>query len=194
VLVTKEQRKAIFAQAKKNRTTVSKLVRTAGRTVARARPYMRKVSKTVALAVLAKIKAGKSSVQGEARRLGVYHATLRKEMRAAIGSKAYDKMVLRGRKPSIKSKPASRAAPPVIAPKPARRRAPSVTRIRRRTRYQSAGVVLAFSQVEEEFRCGRCGSDHLKPGTDGSGGGVLWCLCGWTRAIPRVRPTATTVV
>lgn len=29
VLVTKEQRKAIFAQAKKDKTTVSKLVRTA---------------------------------------------------------------------------------------------------------------------------------------------------------------------
>jgi hypothetical protein len=56
------------------------------------------VSKKEALSIIEKIRAGKASVKGEARRLGVYHATLRKEMRAAIGSEQYDKLVLRGRR------------------------------------------------------------------------------------------------
>jgi hypothetical protein len=156
--------------------------------------HERKVSKSVALAVFAKIKAGKSSIMAEARRLGCYHATLRKEIRAAVGSKEYAKQAIRGTrprrrkssKPLTKSKPASREPSPETAEQRYRReyrkRTPRVT------------TVPTFSHVEGEFRCGRCGGDHLKTGTDGNGGGMLWCVCGWTRAIPRVRATATVVL
>jgi hypothetical protein len=54
---------------------------------------LRVVSNREALSIIAKLRAGKSSIMAEARRLGVYHATLRKEIRAALGSeKEYAKL------------------------------------------------------------------------------------------------------
>jgi formylmethanofuran dehydrogenase subunit E len=153
-----------------------------------SKPRERKVSKSVALAVIQKLKAGKATVHGEARRLGVYHATLRKELRAAIGSKQYDKLFSRERKAPTKKEPPKRKARPPRSDTP--------ERVHRRELYRSKPyrkTVPTFSQVAGEFRCGRCGSDHLKAGTNGNGGGTLWCSCGWTRAIPRVRATAAAV-
>lgn len=49
-----------------------------------------KVSAREALSIYNKIKAGQATVAGEARRLGCFHATLRKALRKAVGSKEYD--------------------------------------------------------------------------------------------------------
>jgi hypothetical protein len=154
----------------------------------------RVVSKKEALVVLAKLRAGTSSVTVEAQRLGVYHATLRKEIRAAIGAKQYDKLALnrkRKGRPTATTPAASTARRKLYAKKSASRPVPSLaapSTSRRRSRYHSA-TVSTFSHVAGDFNCGRCGSDQLKAGTDGNGGGVLWCSCGWTRPIVRVRAT-----
>jgi hypothetical protein len=178
----------------------------AGKSLDSHKGHERKVSKTVALAVIAKLKAGKSSVMAEARRLGVYHATLRKEMRAAVGSKLFERLMRAKtgrRKPRLypatstgpkhasqpKPRPASRPAPSVTTP-PASMPAERYPSGRKRYPKQTPPT---FSHVAGDFYCGRCGSDHLKTGTDGNGGGILWCVCGWTRAIPRVRATAATL-
>ena len=54
--------------------------------------HERAVSKKEALSIIAKLRAGKSSVMTEARRIGCYHATVRKALRAALGSKEYAKL------------------------------------------------------------------------------------------------------
>jgi len=55
-----------------------------------------KITTREALLIAENIRAGRATVLGEARRLGVYHATLRKSLRLAVGRKQYDK--LHGRK------------------------------------------------------------------------------------------------
>jgi hypothetical protein len=64
----------------------------AGNTVGIHKGHERTVSKKEALSIIAKLRAGKSSVMAEARRLGCYHATIRKELRATLGSKEYAKL------------------------------------------------------------------------------------------------------
>jgi hypothetical protein len=205
------------------------------------RGHERKVSKSVALAVIVKLKSGKTSVHREALRLGVYHATLRKEMRAAVGSKQYDKLLLRRKglpapalsksrvlsviakikagKSSINTerqrlrvgegrlrnliratmgsieyaKLVERKRKMVTKPKaatPAPMEADRFPSGRKRSPKQTPPT---FSQVAGDFCCGQCGSPRVKAGTDGIGQAVLWCVCGWIRAIPRVRATAATV-
>lgn len=51
------------------------------------------VSDKEVLSVIEKLKSGKSSVMAEARRLGCYHATLRKALRAQLGSKRFDALM-----------------------------------------------------------------------------------------------------
>lgn len=85
------------------------------------------VSEQEALSIIAKLKAGKSSgVMAEARRLGCYHATLRKAMRAAVGSKEYAELALadksrhRKRSPRAKIPPRRQSKPVPQPPKPKR--------------------------------------------------------------------------
>lgn len=89
-----------------------------------AKPRERAVSEKEALSVIEKIKADKSTVMAEARRLGCYHATLRKALRAAIGESAYAKLmsgkkaakkapVKKAAKKPAKKAPKSRELPPV---------------------------------------------------------------------------------
>lgn len=136
------------------------------------------VSDKDAREIIARLKAGKSSLKDEAQRIGCYHATVRRSLRAVLGSKNYAKLLGRttGKKSTPKPK-AARSPAPVTSD-----RSPSG-----RKRYPKTAPT--FGHVAGDFCCGRCGSDHLKPGTDGNGGGVLWCACGWSRAIPRVRVT-----
>jgi hypothetical protein len=135
----------------------------------------RVVTKSVALAVAAKVRAAKGTIMGEARRLGVYHATLRKAVRDAIGSAEYDKLVLRGRTTWIGRATTKRREP----------KAPRLTQAPARCNPNRAAPT--FAHVEGEFRCGQCGDPQPKAGTDGNGQGILYCSCGWTQPIPRLR-------
>lgn len=133
----------------------------------------RKVTKREALSIIAKIRAGRSTIAEETRRLGVNYETVRSAMRDAIGSEQYAKLAIPRSRPGMGSKLTSPTKPS-----------------RKETPYSSHRKVATFSHVEDDFSCGRCGTPQLKAGTDGNGGGILWCSCGWSRAIPRVRATA----
>jgi hypothetical protein len=138
-----------------------------------------KISEAVARKVIAKLRAGKTSVSGEAVRLGVYHATLRKAMRAILGDKEFTRIVVRGRRAELRKPKA-----PVQKP---RRRPEAVKKKAADKPYMSAP---SFSHVEGEWNCGRCGSEQIQSGTNGIGGAVLWCSCGWSAPIPRVQASA----
>jgi hypothetical protein len=108
-----------------------------------------KISDKVARAVIEKVKAGKSSVMVEARRLGVYHATLRKAMRAAVGAKAHAKVTGRRCKRVTSTGP-----------------------------QQGRAHTTPLPVVDDPTRCRRCG-EVLRYGTDGTGFVTAWCVCGW---------------
>lgn len=84
------------------------------------RPFGQAVTEREALSVIAKLKQGKSSVMEQARLLGVYHATLRKAMRAAIGSKHFDAMQFpkRGKRKQRRRSKSVAASARVVAASP----------------------------------------------------------------------------
>lgn len=77
-----------------------------------SKPRERAVSEKEAQSIFEKLKADKSTVMAEARRLGCYHATLRKSIRAAVGEAAYAKVMngKRGKKGATKSTPKRKPA------------------------------------------------------------------------------------
>lgn len=94
----------------------------------------RAVSEKEAFSVIEKLKSGKSSVMAEARRLGCYHATLRKALRAAVGEAAYTKLMNgkkgatpAAKKPAAKKKVAAKKKPTAPRKRAAKPVAPAAT-------------------------------------------------------------------
>ncbi len=112
-----QQPVAHAAQPRGEKRTMSTTKKVAGKANGKkdSKTRERAVSEKEALSVIEKLKAGKSSVMAEARRLGCYHATLRKALRAAIGEKAYDKLMAtkkeQGRKAAPKKAAGKKTAP-----------------------------------------------------------------------------------
>lgn len=131
------------------------------------------VSEKEALRVVANIKAGKGTVMGEARRLGVYHATLRKALRAAIGEKAFGTLM------------GGRAGKPGRGVKPPPSR-PTQSMLARRAVHSPRPEVLPPPPTPLG-----CTHSRTVAGTDGSGYAVLWCTdCDFVEHVQRVwRPS-----
>lgn len=126
--------------------------------------------------VARKIEKGTGTIMGEARRLGVFHATLRKALRQELGATAFAALMKGHRHRVLRSK------------HPTKRREPKAPRLRQApARTNPNRTAPTFAHVEGEFRCGQCGDPQPKAGTDGNGQGILYCSCGWTQPIPRLR-------
>jgi hypothetical protein len=138
----------------------------AGNVVGNRKDGERAVTKKEALAVIQKLRSGKSSVAVEARRLGCYHATLRKALRAAIGSKQYDSFM--DTRPGNHGDTGNR-----------KRRRESAISTGPQPRSATANPPPAMDPFT---RCPRCG-DGLRHGTNGNGFTEVWCVCGWQEVI-----------
>lgn len=115
------------------------------------------LSKKEVHAIVARLRSGRGSILSEAHRVGCYHATVRKAVRAAIGLREYGRLVAPRRGPA---KPTRKAPEPSAS----------------RQRGQLAPMA--------DTTCD-CGLGTLA-GTDGNGIAVLWCPgCGYTERVVR---------
>jgi lambda repressor-like predicted transcriptional regulator len=196
-----QARSSIFSEAKlrgiRAETLRRALVRVVGaHAVAalskRMGPASSKISDKQLRDTIARLKKG-SSIHGEARRLGCYHATLRKHLRALLGEDGFAALPLQRKKHYTSEQAFADAIARVKAGggivAEARRIGVSDETLKKRIRAHAPELLIpkvihpGVNELPET--CDR-DQQKLKAGTDGNGATILWCpACGHTERVKR---------